>query len=77
MADRKRRGMLIKNTGSEPVQITMATRVMTIQPGQERLLTPEEVRDPLLRESLQIRVISIVRPATDEEDRALREELEE
>lgn len=71
--DRKRRGMLIKNTGDRRVQITMATRLMHLGPGEEGLITPEEVRDPLLRESLQVRAISIVRPATDEEDQKLKE----
>lgn len=69
--------MLIKNTGSESVQITMATRVMTIDSGEEQFITPEEVRDPLLRESLQVRAISIVRPATEEEDEALKQRLAE
>ncbi len=68
--------MLIKNTGDRSVQITMATRVTTIGAGEAKFITPEEVRDPGLRESLQIRAISIVRPATEEEDAALRERLE-
>ncbi len=54
----------------------MATRQLTVHPGQERMITAEEVRDPTLRQSLQIRAISIVRPATEEEEIALRQELE-
>lgn len=75
MADRERRGMYIKNTGSNTVQIPMATRIIQIEPGQEKLITPEEVRDPVLRESLQVRAISIVRPATNDEVSELKERL--
>jgi hypothetical protein len=45
-------------------------------PGDEVFISPEEVLDPKLREALQIREITIVRPATTEEDVALREQLE-
>lgn len=76
MADRERRGMLIKNSGTRTVRIAMATRTIELGPGGEAFITPEEVLDPKLREALQIREISIVRPATTEEDIALRERLE-
>lgn len=68
--------MLIKNSGTRSVRISMASRTMEFQPGEEKFITPEEVLDPKLREALQIREISIVRPATTEEDMALRERLE-
>ncbi len=77
MADRERRGMFIKNTGDHSVQISMATRVVHLRAGEEKFLTAEEVRDPMLRESLQVRAISIVRPATTEETRELKQKLEE
>lgn len=77
MADRERRGMFIKNTGDETVQIAMATRIVHLGPGEEKFITAEEVRDPMLRESLQIRAISIVRPATPEETQRLKQQLEE
>lgn len=67
--------MLIKNSGSESVRIAMATRVVELGPGEEQLLTAEEVVDPKLREALQLRQIAIVRPATEEEHQALRERL--
>lgn len=67
--------MLIKNSGTEPVSVSMATRMITIGPGKEEFITPEEVRDPILREALQKRTISIVRPATSAEDEALQERL--
>lgn len=76
MADRERRGMLIKNTGTRTVRVAMATRVVELGPGEEKFITPEEVLDPKLREALQVREISIVRPATSEEDEALKERLE-
>ena len=77
MADRDRRGMLIKNTDDESVRVPMATRILHIGAGEEAFITAEEVRDPVLRESLQLRAISIVRPATEEESVALEKRLEE
>lgn len=76
MADRDRRGMLIKNNGDEEVQVSMASRTLEIDPGEEKFLTPEEVRDPTLREALQERNISIVRPATEAEDETIQERIE-
>ena len=70
---RQRRGMLIKNTDERPVDIEMATRTMRLGPGEEKLITAEEVRDPAMRESLQLRSISIVRPATEAEEKTLDE----
>jgi hypothetical protein len=75
MTDRIRRGMLIKNNGSAAVDIKMASRTLCIQPDEEKFITPEEVRDPTLREALQERSISIVRPATEAEDEALQERI--
>lgn len=72
MATRKRRGMIIKNTHLKPVEIKMKTRTVVVEPGQETLLTAEEVRDPVLREHLQVRSVSIVRPATEEEEQEFR-----
>ena len=77
MADRDRRGMLIKNTDTKAVRVPMATRILHIGPGEEKFITAEEVRDPVLRESLQLRAISIVRPATTEESADLERRLEE
>lgn len=76
MADRERRGMLITNNGSAEVQVTMDSRTLTIGAGEEAFITPEEVRDPVLREALQERSIAIVRPATQAEDDALQERIE-
>lgn len=76
MADRDRRGMLIKNNGTETVRISMSSRVLRLDPGDEKFITPEEVRDTALREALQERSISIVRPATAAEDEALQERLQ-
>lgn len=76
MADRDRRGMLIKNNGDDAVQVSMASRTLKIEPGEEAFLTPEEVRDPTLREALQERSISIVRPATEAEDEVLQDRID-
>jgi hypothetical protein len=76
MADRDRRGMLIKNNGDEAVQVSMASRTLEIGPGEEKFLTPEEVRDPTLREALQERSISIVRPATEAEDEVIQDRID-
>jgi len=77
MSDRIRRGMLIKNNGSEAVQVSMSSRQLRLDPGEESFITPEEVRDPTLRAALQERSIAIVRPATPAEDEALRERLDD
>ncbi|MFP4227326.1 MAG: hypothetical protein ACLFTE_00695 [Salinivenus sp.] len=76
MADRDRRGMLITNNGTEQVRVSMASRMLRIGPGEQALITPEEVRDPALREALQERSIAIVRPATEAEDEALQKRLQ-
>jgi hypothetical protein len=60
--------MLIKNTNTASVQIKMSNRTILLGPGEEELLTAVEVLDPDLRAKLQIRAVSIVRPATDEEE---------
>lgn len=77
MSDRDRRGMLIKNSGTETVRVSMSSRTIRLDPGEEQFITPDEVRDSTLREALQDRSISIVRPATSAEDEALRERLDE
>ena len=74
---KKRRGMIIKNTSDRPVEIQMATRQIVVPPGEERMITADEVRDATLRQSLQIRAVSIVRPATEEEELELRQSLEQ
>ena len=66
--NRKRKGMLIKNTNTASVQIKMSNRTIMLGPGEEELLTAAEVLDPDLRAKLQIRAVSIVRPATNEEE---------
>lgn len=72
-----RRGMIIKNTNDRPVEIQMANRRITVNPGEEKMITAEEVRDPMLRQKLQVRAISIVRPATEDEEWQLRDMLGE
>lgn len=75
MAPRVRRGMLIKNLGPEPLTIRMLTRKLSLEPGGESPVTPEEVRDPILRDHLQVRSVAIVRPTTTEEDEELKQRL--
>lgn len=75
MADRQRRGMLIKNNGSDAVRVDLSTRSLRLDAGEERFVTPSEVREPSLRRALQERSISIVRPATRAEEEALQERL--
>ncbi|MBO6575491.1 MAG: hypothetical protein JJ896_10850 [Rhodothermales bacterium] len=72
MATRKRKGMWIKNSSTKPVAIEMATRKVSLSPGQKLLISAEEVRDTTLRANLQVRAISIVRPSSDEEEEALQ-----
>ncbi|PSR04677.1 MAG: hypothetical protein BRD54_01410 [Bacteroidetes bacterium SW_8_64_56] len=77
MTDRDRRGMLIKNSGTDPVRVSMSSRLLRLDAGEEAFVTPEEVRDPRLREALQERSVSIVRPATAAEDEVLHERLDD
>ncbi len=74
---RKRKGMVIKNTDDRTVEVNLATRSLVIKPGEEYPITADEVKDPVLREKLQVRAISIVRPTTDDEEDAIQRLLEE
>lgn len=74
---KQRRGMLIKNTNTRPVDIEMKTRSLRLNAGEEKLITADEVRDAALREKLQIRAISIVRPSTEMEEDELMQLIEE
>ncbi|NND72444.1 MAG: hypothetical protein HKN43_12790 [Rhodothermales bacterium] len=75
MATRERRGMVIKNTDTRPVTIAMTTRTIELPPGGEKPVTADEVKDGTLRDLLQVRAISIVRPTTAEEEEELAAEL--
>jgi len=77
MATPVRRGMIIKNANARPVDIGMTSRNITLLPGEETMITAEEVRDPEVRKNLQVRAISIVRPVTTEEEKAFQKELAE
>ncbi len=66
----KRRGMYIKNVSEKLVQIVMEHRTLEMTQGEITMVTAAEVRDPVLRENLQIRTIAIVRPATEDEEAA-------
>jgi len=63
--------MLVKNVVEEAISIRMAGRTLDLGPGDEALVSAAEVKDPTLREHLQVRTIAIVRPATDAEGEAL------
>jgi len=63
--------MWIKNTATRPVTVEMNSRTLVLPPGHEELVSAEEVRDPILRQHLQVRSVSIVRPATPEEEATL------
>lgn len=71
----ERRGMLIKNVSEAPVELRLDDRTVHLDPGDERVVSAAEVRQPVLRESLQLRTIAVVRPSTDEEAAALAEDL--
>lgn len=74
---RKRKGMIIKNTNDRTVEVSLGTRTLVIRPGEEYAITADEVKDPVLRENLQVRAIAIVRPTTDAEEDELQRLLEE
>lgn len=73
---RKRKGMVIKNTDDRTVELNLDTRTLVVRPGEEYPITADEVKDPVLREKLQVRAISIVRPTTDAEEDAVQQLLE-
>ena len=77
MMSRKRKGMIVKNTDDRPVEVNLATRTLLILPGEEYAISADEVKDPVLRENLQVRAISIVRPTTDAEEDAVLDMLAE
>lgn len=77
MTSRKRKGMIVKNTDTRPVTIELATRTIVVRPGDELPITADEVQDDQMRDYLQLRAISIVRPTTDAEEEELRRYLEE
>lgn len=62
--------MVIKNTNERLVEIELAGRAFALEPGDEMVILPEEVRDVMMREHLQVRSVSIVRPTTEEEETA-------
>lgn len=66
--DRIRRGMLIKNISEKPLTINMETRTLSMKAGEQQMITPQEVLDPTFRHHLQIRSVTIVRPATEEDE---------
>ena len=76
MVSRQRRGMLIKNTNTSTVSVVMQSRTIVMAPGDEALVTAEEVQDSGLRDHLQVRGVSIVRPATEGEETELKQALE-
>ena len=69
--------MLIKNLSERPLTITMETRKLELEAGEELAVTAEEVRDATLRDHLQIRTIAVVRPTTSEENDELERTLAE
>ena len=68
--------MLIKNTNTAAVTVKMQTRTIVLAPGDEAFVTAEEVQDAGLRDHLQVRGVSIVRPSTEAEEDGLREKIE-
>lgn len=66
--DRIRRGMLIKNISEEPLTISMETRDLHMEPGEVTIVKPDEVLDSTFRHHLQVRSVTIVRPATKEDE---------
>jgi hypothetical protein len=67
--------MYIKNVAERPLEIEMETRTLKMKAGEIELVTAVEVRDPVLREHLQVRSVAIVRPATPEEEAPLLKQL--
>lgn len=73
----ERRGMIIKNVSEKTLDLRLDTRTISMEAGDERPVSPVEVKDSALRQALQIRSIAIVRPTTPEESEQLADELSE
>ena len=71
----ERRGMIIKNVSEHALDLRLGTRTLTLATGDECPVTAPEVKDPILRNALQLRSIAIVRPTTPEESDALDADL--
>ena len=69
---RRRKGMVIKNPDPLKRSVTLHTRELVLNPGQQTPITAEEVMDPALRDLLQTRKLAIVRPNTEHEEGELR-----
>lgn len=69
--------MYIKNVSERPLVIEMESRTLTMKAGDVLLITAKEVRDAVLRDHLQVRTVAIVRPATEEEEKAFAGQTEE
>lgn len=69
--------MLIKNISEQPLTIEMETRDLDMEAGEETMITPDEVLDPTFRHHLQIRSVTIVRPATQEDEERFYGDVEE
>ncbi len=69
--------MYIKNVSERPLVIEMESRTLNMKAGDILLITAKEVRDSVLREHLQVRTVAIVRPATEEEEKAIAEQSED
>lgn len=73
----ERRGMIIKNVSEDALDLRLDTRTIHMEPGDERPVSPVEVKDSALRQALQIRSIAIVRPTSSEESEQLAVDLSE
>ena len=67
--------MIIKNADKVAKSVPLATRTLHLEPGETVKLASKEVMDPTLRDLLQVRELAIVRPLTEEEEVAIRDEL--
>ena len=71
--ERKRKGMIIKNTGPTPMSIAFENRTVDIPPKGTIPIMSEEAMNDALRDLLQVRALAIVRPLTPSEEAAIRE----
>jgi len=69
--------MLIPDNGTETVDIPLSVRRLSLGLRAQKLITPEEVRDPMLRKALQAHSLAIMRPTTPEENDEGRKRLSE
>lgn len=75
MIPRKRKGMIIKNTNKKPLIVKLKHREIGLPPGGTAPITSDEVMENAMRDLLQVRLLAIVRPLTEQENKEFQSQV--